>query len=187
MKFLKKLGGPHDLAVSMVGLKLGDRLLQVGCGDGGILAALAAKVGLTGRAAAVDATADGVARGERGAAKGGVLVEVQQAPYRSLPFEDGAYDVVVLNDVLARVEPDERIPTLRETRRILRPGGRIVVIEPVPRGGLGALLSRSSQDPSYVASGGAEAALRAEGFVAVRTLVERAGLRFAEGVKPRAS
>jgi cyclopropane fatty-acyl-phospholipid synthase-like methyltransferase len=38
----------------MVGVKLGDRLLQIGCGDGGLFAALAAKTGLTGRAAAID-------------------------------------------------------------------------------------------------------------------------------------
>ena len=67
-RFFRKLGDKHDLAVSMVGIKLGNALLQLGCGDGGLLAALAAKVGLTGRAAAVDATPEGVAAGELGAA-----------------------------------------------------------------------------------------------------------------------
>lgn len=185
MKLFKKLGGPHDLAVSMVGLKLGDRLLQIGCGDGGIAAALAAKVGLTGRASAVDATAEGVARGERGAARGGVLVEVQQASYGALPFEDEGFDVVVAYDVIASMEPNERARTLRETRRVLRPGGRVVVIESVPGGGIGALFTRPPRDVRNAESGGTEAALKTEGFLAVRTLVERAGLRFVEGVTPR--
>ena len=41
---------PYLLLVSMAGVKMGDRLVQVGCAHGGRLAALAGKVGLTGRA-----------------------------------------------------------------------------------------------------------------------------------------
>ena len=42
------------LAVSMAGIKLGDRLLVVGCADPILIARLAVKTGLTGRALAVD-------------------------------------------------------------------------------------------------------------------------------------
>lgn len=184
-RFFGKLGGRHDLAVSMVGVKLGHALLQLGCGDGGLLAALAAKVGLTGRAAAVDATREGVAAGDRGAARGGVLVETAQAAYDRLPHEDAGFDIVVIDDLLATMRPEDRVACLRETRRVLRPAGRLIVVERIRRGGLGALVSRRHEDPHYLASGGAEPAVRAEGFVAVRTLAERDGLRFVEGVRPR--
>lgn len=183
-RFFGKLGGRHDLAVSMVGVKLGDALLQLGCGDGGLLAALAAKVGLTGRAAAVDATRDGVAAGERGAAKGGVLVETAEAAYDRLPHDDAAFDVVVIHDLLAAMSREGRVVCLREARRVLRPAGRLTVVERI-RGGAGALVGRRHEDPDYRASGGVEPALKAAGFVAVRTLAERDGLRFAEGVRPR--
>lgn len=185
MRFFGKLGGPHDLAVSMVGLKLGDNFLQLGCGDGGLLAALASKVGLTGRACAVDDSPAGVVQGTRGAAKGGVLVEIAQAPYERLPHDDGAFDVVVVKDVAAGLDPERRAGCLQEARRVLRHGGRLLLIEEAGRGGLGALVSRRPQDPHYVASGGAVPALKAAGFVAVRTLGERAGLRFVEAVQPR--
>jgi len=185
MKFFGKLGGPHDLAVSMVGLKLGDAFLQLGCGDGGLLAALAAKVGLTGRACAVDDAEAGVARGAQGAAKGGVLVDIAQAPYGQLPHDDAAFDVIVLNDLVGGLAPEPRAACLREARRVLRPGGRLLLVERTGRGGLAALVSRPQADPHYTASGGAEPALKAEGFAAVRTLSERAGLRFVEAVRPR--
>lgn len=183
-QFFRRLGSKHDLAVSMVGLKLGDALLQLGCGDGGLLAALAAKVGLTGHAAAVDATPEGVAAGERGAALGGALVEITKAPYGQLPFQDGIFDVVTINDLVAGLGPNDRVACLRETLRVLRHGGRVVVLERTGRGGLGRLVSRRRQDARYGSSGGAEAALKAEGFVAVRTLAERNRLRFIEGVRP---
>jgi SAM-dependent methyltransferase len=185
MKFFGKLGGPHDLAVSMVGLKLGDTFLQMGCGDGGLLAALAAKVGLTGRACAVDDSEAGVARGTQGAARGGVLVEIAQAPYDRLPHDSEAFDVVVLNDLLGGLAPEPRAAGLREAQRVLRPGGRLLIVEGIGRSGLAALIGRRPPDAHYVASGGAEAALKAAGFAAVRTLSERAGLRFVEAVRPR--
>ena len=126
-----------------------------------------------------------MARGTQGAARGGVLVEIAQAPYDRLPHDDDAFDVVVVNDLVAGLSPERRAGCLREARRVLRPGGRLVLIEKAGRGGLGALFSRRQQNPHYVASGGAEPALKAEQFVAVRTLVERAGLRFVEAVRPR--
>ena len=45
----------ESLAVSMAGIKLGDRLLVVGCSDPMLIARLAVKTGLTGRAHAIDA------------------------------------------------------------------------------------------------------------------------------------
>ena len=44
---------PYTLVVGMTGVKMGDRLVQVGCADAARLAAIASKVGLSGRAAAV--------------------------------------------------------------------------------------------------------------------------------------
>ena len=168
----------------MVGVKLGDRVLQVGCGSGAMFAALAAKVGLTGRACAVDATAAGVAKGQRAAERAGVLVEIAEAPCRALPHDADTFDIVVLHDVLAPAHEEDRAGALREARRVVRDGGRVLVVETVRRG-IAALLSQPAVDPGYATSGGADAALKAAGLVAVRTLTEREGLRFIEGVKPR--
>ncbi len=155
--FRKLPGGPQDLAISMVGVKLGDRLLQVGCGNGAMFAALAAKVGLTGRACAVDATAAGVAKGQQAAERAGVLVEIAEAPCRALPHDAGAFDIIVLYDVLAPVSEEDRTSSLREAQRVLRGGGRIVVVEQTRRRGLAALVGQPAIDPGYVTSGGAEA------------------------------
>lgn len=185
MAIFRKGTEPYRLAVMMTGIKMGDRLLLLGCGDGGLFAALGAKVGLTGTACAFDDNEAAATRARKAAEKAGVLAEVQRARYDRLPYEDQSFDLVVARDVLPSMLPEVRVGCLREALRVLRPGGRIVAIEPTRRGGLGAFFTDRSVDPYYRSSGGAECAFRTEGFVAVRTLAEREGLTFVEGVKSR--
>ena len=56
------------------------------------------------------------------------------------PYDEGSFDVAVIPDLLPALTPDDRSRCVSEVLRVLRPGGRAVVIEPAPRGGFGALL-----------------------------------------------
>src|SRR5213594_2669948 len=108
--FLKR-DDPHLLIIGMTGVKMGDRLVQVGCAHGGRLAAVAAKVGLTGRAVAVVPDEAAAAR----AANGGVLVDVETAPPSRLPIDDGAFDLAVADDteaLFSTLPSDERAAAL---------------------------------------------------------------------------
>src|SRR5216110_1387856 len=55
--------------------------------------------------------------------------EVVQAPAEDLPFEDASFDTVVSTLVLCGV--DDQARSLREIRRVLRPGGRLLFLEHV--------------------------------------------------------
>jgi ubiquinone/menaquinone biosynthesis C-methylase UbiE len=172
------------LVVGMTGVKMGDRLVQIGCADGVRLAAIASKVGLSGRAAAIVADRETAARVEKAASQAGVLIEVEVAPPTRLPVEDLAFDLAIIDDaagLFTRMSPEERAATVREAARVLRVGGRAMVIGSTPRGGLGAILSRAPE----VVSVDPTAALQADGFKTVRVLAERDGLIFFEGLKPR--
>jgi ubiquinone/menaquinone biosynthesis C-methylase UbiE len=185
--FLKR-DNPYLLVVGMTGVKMGDRLVQVGCAHGGRLAALAGKVGLSGRAAVAAPDEPSAARARKGAADAGVLVEVEVAPPTRLPFENDGFDLAVVDDtagLLGALRPEDRVATIRELVRVLRPGGRAMIIGTAPRGGFGALFTRAQSGPPFVASGDASTALHADGFKSVRTLAEREGLVFIEGIKPR--
>ena len=166
----------------MAGLKLGSRVLQLDGGDGELIAAMAGVVGLSGYACAVVQEDGQVAAFERAAARAGVLVEVKVARLASLPYEAQSFDVVVIKDILGRLPQNDRVFSLQEAHRVLRSGGRCLVIEQALRGGLGALFSRRSLDSLY-AAGGARAALAAEGFAGTRILADRDGYRFTEGIR----
>jgi SAM-dependent methyltransferase len=164
---------------------MGDRVAQIGCAHGGRLAAIASPVGLSGRAVAIVPDDDAAARARQGAADGGVLVEVDVAPPTRLPLEDDAFDLAVIDDtggMLSSMRGEDRVHVVREALRILRPGGRVMVIGALPRGGLGALFGRVPAEPSLDPA----PSLQADGFKSVRTLAERDGLRFTEGIKARA-
>jgi ubiquinone/menaquinone biosynthesis C-methylase UbiE len=183
----KRTGDKHALAIAMTGVKLGDRLLQIGCADPSLLIAISSKVGMSGRACVLISTDEEAARARRSAERAGVLLEVEQAPLNQFPYEDRAFDLIVIDNqdgVLAGLRPEQRVAALQQARRTLAPRGRIVIIERAPRAGLGALLTRTAVavDPHYQNTGGALTALRAEGFKAVRQLAERDGLSFFEGI-----
>ena len=184
MNPFRRDANPHTLVVGMTGVKLGDRLAQVGCAHGGRLAAVARQVGLSGQAVAIVPDDVSAARARKGAAQAGVLVEVEVAPPTRLPLADAGFDLVILDEtdgLLAALAPDEAGATIREALRALRPGGRLMVIAAGRPEGLSALFARKRSGPAFDSS----AALPANGFRSVRTLAEREGLVFVEGIKPR--
>ncbi len=164
----------------MTGVKLGDRLLVIGCGQAKLVAQLALKPGLTGRACALDENAAMSTRAAETALREGALLESETAPYTNLPHNDAAFDIVVLNHTLGEIPRERRMAVLTEARRVLRDGGRCIVIERSARRGLVALVAASGP-----ASAEIEEALTSAGFRAVRTLAEREGLRFVEGARRR--
>jgi SAM-dependent methyltransferase len=136
----------------------------------------------------VVADAQQAAKAKDGADEVGVLMDIAVVPSGALPHPDGGFDLAVIHSAsgrLASLEASARRMLLDESARVLRPGGRILVIEPGTRTGLRSMLrpTPSSQAP-YDAAGGALADLRAAGFSPVRELGDREGLRFAEGLKP---
>jgi SAM-dependent methyltransferase len=187
--FTRRGANPHMLAVSMTGVKLGDRVAFLGAPNPERMAAIAAKVGLSGHAAAAVADDRAVARVNRAAADAGVLVDVAAGDVRGLPYEDGNFDLAVIDDTSTALEDmsdADRVSVAREAARILRPGGRVLVIGAGEPAGLTKLLTKTRAS-ALVVSGSINGLLTTSGFSIVRTLAEREGLVFVEGLKPRTS
>ena len=171
----------------MTGVKLGDRVVFIGVPDATRVAAIAAKVGLSGHAVAVVPDEQADTRVNKAAADAGVLVDTQTAAPTRLPFADGAFDIAVVDDtgaLLEHLSDADRAVVAREVARVLRAGGRLLLIGGAEPTGLVKLISKAPHSP-LVVSGRANALLEHSGFGLVRTLAEREGLVFIEGLKPR--
>ena len=133
MLFLRK-SSLERLPVAMSSVRMGERVLLIGTDDSTLTGAIAAKVGLSGHAAMAVSDEPGAARAQRASASGGVLIDVQVTPLDSLPFAPDAFDVVVLQDgpSLPSIESRVGAGMLHNCHRVLRTGGRIVVIEGGP-------------------------------------------------------
>jgi sterol 24-C-methyltransferase len=105
----------------------GSLVADAGCGEGGVALRLANKFGL--RVTGVDVLTDNVERAKRAAVESGLAKELrfQVADYTQLPFGSASFNGLYTMETL--VHADDHVAALAEFRRVLKPGGRLVLFE----------------------------------------------------------
>jgi demethylmenaquinone methyltransferase/2-methoxy-6-polyprenyl-1,4-benzoquinol methylase len=126
-------GGLHRLwkrfTLSQTGLRAGQRALDVAGGTGDLSAGMATQVGETGLVVLSDINASMLAVGRDRLLDRGILrnLRVVRADAEQLPFRDGTFDCVTIGFGLRNVT--DKPAALASMRRVLRPGGRLLVLE----------------------------------------------------------
>jgi ubiquinone/menaquinone biosynthesis C-methylase UbiE len=124
---------PHPVVTrgrlrAVLGLEAGERVLEIGPGTGYYTLDMAEWTGPDGRIEIFDLQQEFLDHvGARAAARGLANIVPTQGDATALPYDDASMDAVVLTAVLGEI-PDP-IAALREIRRVLKPGGRLVVGE----------------------------------------------------------
>jgi SAM-dependent methyltransferase len=180
-KWFRSAPPPHLTALAMVGARAGDQVVFLGAADASLAAEVAKVTGLNGRTVVVDQTEAGRARVDQAAAHAGALVDFVVAPMADVPFDADTFDLCVASGVAAWSNM-ERAHRLAEGFRVLRPGGRFVMIAGIKRQGIfGALPSRTAvASPEIMV-----AFLAGTGAVAARLLADVEGVAYYEARKPR--
>lgn len=117
----------NQRAIEALGVEESDRILDVGCGHGRSLAALAARAP-KGRVTGVDPSAlmvDVAVHRNRNLVKAR-RVDVAIAGVEALPFPDNSFDKALCVHVLYFWDSLEA--GLRDIARVLKPGGRLVLV-----------------------------------------------------------
>jgi demethylmenaquinone methyltransferase/2-methoxy-6-polyprenyl-1,4-benzoquinol methylase len=126
-------GGLHRVwkrfALAQTGLRPGQRALDVASGTGDLGAGLARQVGRDGLAVLTDINREMLARGRDRLIDRGIAAQVEFviANAECLPFPDRAFDCVTIAFGLRNVT--DKPAALASMRRVLRPGGRLLVLE----------------------------------------------------------
>lgn len=109
------------------GFRPGETLVDLGCGRGELLATAVSQG--AARAVGVEYAPSAVRLAEQTLASQqvGDHAQVLTADVRSVPLPDGVADLVTLLDVVEHLAPHELDAALVEARRLLRPGGRVLV------------------------------------------------------------
>ena len=116
-------------------LQEGESVLDVGCGTGTLAIAAKRVVGVEGEVCGVDPSPEMISRARRKASRAKANVTFETAFAQSLPYPDSRFDVVSSTVMLHHLPGQARREGVREMRRVLRPGGRLLAVDFVQRSG----------------------------------------------------
>jgi ubiquinone/menaquinone biosynthesis C-methylase UbiE len=128
--FVPAIGAPSaaDL-IHLAALRPGERVLDIACGTGVVARLASQQVGATGIVAGLDVN-PGMLAVARSATPPGMPIEWHEASADAMPIPDASFDVVLCQMGL-QFMPDKRA-ALREMRRVLVRGGRLILNVPGP-------------------------------------------------------
>ena len=172
-------GKAIERLIEQAGLAPGQRVLDLGCGTGATT--LAAKRACPGiEIVGLDPDPKALARARRKAGREGLAIDFVEGFGDALPFPDARFDRVLSSFMFHHLESEQKPAVLREVLRVLRPGGRLHLLDFGGAGhGLGAFVARLVHREESLHSNREDALaarMRESGFARAEQLEERASL-----------
>lgn len=131
-------------------LQPGQCLLDVGCGTGITLAALNRKYGDSVELYDIEPSEDMVSQAE-GLLRNSTYVRLKTGTAEKLPYKDSFFDYVTCSLVMHHMPKDVKLESLKEIRRVLKPGGVLVLTDwEKPTNPLGRFIGWLWRNHAYV-------------------------------------
>ena len=173
--FVKLVGGDRArrALLEQAGVRSGQRVLDVGCGTG-TLAVLIKRLHPDVDVVGLDPDPKALARARRKAEREAVSIRLDRGFSDELPYSAASFDLVFSSLMFHHLSAEEKGPTLREIRRVLRPGGFLHLLDFGGReSGAQGLLARLLHSHACLADNTEDG---------IRTLMKEAGLANAQKV-----
>ncbi len=178
----------------MLKVRAGEKVLEIGFGTGHSLVRLGDAVGPRGQILGLDLSDKMLAVARANVAKAGLggRVRLRRGDAAHLPYPDGSLDAVFMSFTLELFDTPEIPAVLSECRRVLRPGGRIVVVGMSKEGRRDPLIAvfewAHRHFPNYLDCRPifVEEAMKASGFRIAKSLTKRMWIpvEIVLGIKP---
>src|SRR6266446_3175955 len=119
----------RQMTADLAQLQPGETVLDVGCGTGTLALEAYERVGATGRLCGIDPAPQQITRARRKAARRGLPIDFQAGVIEQLTFPDQSFDVVLSTLMMHHLPDDLKRQGLAEIARVLKPGGRLLVVD----------------------------------------------------------
>ena len=119
----------RELMLRVAALQPGEAVLDVACGTGTLAIAAKRQVGAEGSVTGIDASPEMIERARVKAERAGLNVTFVNGTAQRFPFGDGQFDIVMGTLMLHHLPKPVRLAFAREARRVLKPGGRLLLID----------------------------------------------------------
>ena len=127
--FARKPSAEHKLALKAAAPQPGDKALDVGCGPGTLAILMSQEIGSEGEVVGIDASMQMIEVARKKAKKQNVATRFEPAAIEALPFADDSFDLAASTYMLHHLPEDVQAKGLAEVRRVLKPGGRFVIVD----------------------------------------------------------
>ncbi len=121
----------RQTTLALAQINPGDKVLEIGCGTGTLTIAAKLWVGTDGAATGIDIAPEMISAAVRKATRKGVEVFFQVGSIANIPFPENRFDKVICSFMIFHMPEDIRRKGLAEIHRVLKPGGRLFIIDTV--------------------------------------------------------
>ncbi len=133
----------REATINLAHIQPGERVIDVGCGTGTLAITAKLKTGPTTEIHGTDAAPEMIERARQKALKAGVNVAFQAGLVEAIDFPENTFDIVLSSLMVHHLPPDLKSKAFAEIFRVLKPGGRLLIVdfEPPQRGLTRTILS----------------------------------------------
>ena len=119
----------RERTAELANLQPGESVLEVGCGTGELTQRARLRVGVDGRVCGIDPSAEMIAVARHKAERAGLDIDYRVASIEALPLADASVDVVLSSVMMHHLPNAVKQLGLCEVRRVLKPGGRLLIVD----------------------------------------------------------